>query len=229
MFSDDLVDTTEMYLKAVLELQEEGIAPMRARLVERFDHGAPTVSSTVRRLERDGLVELDAEHRLSLTPTGGAIATDIMRKHRLAEVFLNRVLGLEWTLLHEEACRWEHVMSDRVAELIDALLSQPGVTPYGNPLHGAPTGISTDWVSLTRECAGPVALQLDWIGEVAQADPGALALLWRHQLLPGEAVDAAFNGKQLVVRPADSPDAAELPLGLAKHLFGRVLRRTTTA
>ena len=91
--STDLVDTTEMYLKAVYELEEEGIRPIRARLVERLDQSKPTVSETVARMERDGLVALDGARTIRLTPVGRREATEVMRKHRLAERLLLVPMG----------------------------------------------------------------------------------------------------------------------------------------
>lgn len=107
----DLIDTTEMYLKTIYELVEEGIPPLRARIAERLGHSGPTVSQTVARMERDGLVVLSGDRHLELTPQGMARATRVMRKHRLAERLLTDVIGLDWPHVHEEACRWEHVMS----------------------------------------------------------------------------------------------------------------------
>ncbi|WP_016997216.1 iron dependent repressor, metal binding and dimerization domain protein [Kocuria atrinae] len=146
----DLIDTTEMYLRTVLELEEEGIPALRARIVERLGHTGPTVSETVQRLCRKGLMVLsegDIRTRtVSLTPEGREQATSVMRKHRLAERLLADVIGLELPYVHEEACRWEHVMSDRVEVLLEKLLSSPTTSPYGTPIHGAftqnPEGVS---------------------------------------------------------------------------------------
>ena len=110
----DLIDTTEMYLRTIFELQEEGIVPLRARIAERLGHSGPTVSQTVARMERDGLLHVSGDRHLELSADGPAKATRVMRKHRLAERLLVDVIGLEWEYVHEEACRWEHVMSERV-------------------------------------------------------------------------------------------------------------------
>ncbi|MBD2765116.1 metal-dependent transcriptional regulator [Kocuria sp. cx-455] len=134
--SGDLIDTTEMYLRTVLELEEEGIVPMRARIVERLEHSGPTVSQTVSRMERDGLLEVLKDRSLSLTDTGRARAIEVMRKHRLAERLLADVVGLDMAYVHEEACRWEHVMSERVERRLMALLDEPRYSPYGTPIPG---------------------------------------------------------------------------------------------
>ena len=86
--SGDLVDTTEMYLKAIYELEEEGVPPLRARLVERLGQSKPTVSETVARLERDGLLTIVGARTIELSVKGRKQATTVMRKHRLAERLL---------------------------------------------------------------------------------------------------------------------------------------------
>src|SRR3954452_23485985 len=132
----DLIDTTEMYLKTIFELEEEGITPLRARIAERLGHSGPTVSQTVARMERDGLVVVTGDRHLELKDVGYAKAVRVMRKHRLAERLLTDVIGLEWPFVHEEACRWEHVMSERVERRLLDLLGHPHVDPYGNPIPG---------------------------------------------------------------------------------------------
>src|SRR6059058_5499332 len=133
---NDLVDTTEMYLRTVYELEEEGIVPLRARIAERLRQSGPTVSQTVARMERDGLVTVEGDRHLELTDEGMRLATRVMRKHRLAERLLTDVIGLDWELVHEEACRWEHVMSESVERRLIELLDHPTESPYGNPIPG---------------------------------------------------------------------------------------------
>jgi DtxR family Mn-dependent transcriptional regulator len=132
----DLIDTTEMYLRTIYELVEEGIVPLRARIAERLHQSGPTVSQTVARMERDGLVTVEGDRHLELTEEGLRLATRVMRKHRLAERLLTDVIGLDWELVHEEACRWEHVMSEQVERRLLDLLDHPTESPYGNPIPG---------------------------------------------------------------------------------------------
>src|SRR3954449_13033149 len=132
----ELIDTTEMYLRTIYELEEEGVVPLRARIAERLNQSGPTVSQTVARMERDGLLRVADDRHLELTDQGRHEATGVMRKHRLAERLLADVIGLDWEDLHIEACRWEHVMSDKVERRILALLDKPLVCPHGNPIPG---------------------------------------------------------------------------------------------
>src|SRR5207245_9748178 len=125
-----------MYLRTLFELEEEGIPPLRARIVERLSQSGPTVSQTVARMERDELVRVEDDRRLVLTPTGQALATRVMRKHRLAECLLVSVIGLPWEEVHAEACRWEHVISEQVERRLVELLDYPVSCPHGNVIPG---------------------------------------------------------------------------------------------
>jgi DtxR family Mn-dependent transcriptional regulator len=125
-----------MYLRTIYDLEEEGVPALRARIAERLEHSGPTVSQTVSRMERDGLVAVAADRHLELTEHGRTLAVAVMRKHRLAERLLVDVIGLEWEQVHNEACRWEHVMSEAVERKLVALLRHPTTSPYGNPIPG---------------------------------------------------------------------------------------------
>src|SRR3954447_1581418 len=125
-----------MYLKTIYELTEEGITPLRARIAERLGHSGPTVSQTVARMERDGLVVVSGDRHLELTREGRTKAVHVLRKHRLAERLLTDVIGLEWEVVHEEACRWEHVMSETGERRLLKLLGHPAESPCGNPIPG---------------------------------------------------------------------------------------------
>jgi DtxR family transcriptional regulator, Mn-dependent transcriptional regulator len=131
-----LIDTTEMYLRTVFELEEEGIVPLRARIAERLSQSGPTVSQTVARMERDGLLHVAGDRQLALSDTGRTLATRVMRKHRLAECLLVSVIKLPWEEVHIEACRWEHVISESVERRLFELLGHPDRCPHGNLIPG---------------------------------------------------------------------------------------------
>lgn len=191
----DLIDTTEMYLRTVYELQEEGVVALRARIAERLGHSGPTVSQTVGRMERDGLVRLSGDRHLELTETGWARATRVMRKHRLAERMLVDVVGLDWEYAHQEACRWEHVISERVERRIVGLIGDSCESPYGNPIpgldeiggYGCDVRFREGVTSLTdvENAADGVVVVVRRIGESAQVDPQDLLLLARAGVAPG--------------------------------------------
>jgi DtxR family Mn-dependent transcriptional regulator len=198
---NELIDTTEMYLRTIYELEEEGVVPLRARIAERLGQSGPTVSQTVARMERDGLVVVAGDRHLELTDAGRSRAVSVMRKHRLAERLLTDVIGLEWELVHAEACRWEHVMSDAVERKLVALLDNPTISPYGNPIPGldelaqhrsAPGGPPTLEVGLQRldEFArrGGGTVEVRRIAEHVQMDATLMAELKGSGIVPGHDV-----------------------------------------
>lgn len=134
----EMHDTTEEYLETILELEEEGVRPLRARLVERLGISAPAVSETIARLSTAGYTELLEDRSIKLTAKGRTLATTIVRRHRLAERLLADVIGLEWEKVHKEADRWEHAISAEVEEKLVLLLGDPATCPHGNPIPGAP-------------------------------------------------------------------------------------------
>lgn len=150
----DLVDTTEMYLRTIYDLEEEGVVPLRARIAERLEQSGPTVSQTVARMERDGLLMVAGDRHLELTDKGRAMAVAVMRKHRLAERLLVDVIGLDWQNVHAEACRWEHVMSEEVEMRLLEVLNHPTTSPYGNPIPGLTNSASTPSIPVRRRWSG---------------------------------------------------------------------------
>ena len=133
----DFHPATEEYLETIFELEEAGIPPMRARIVERLGVSAPSVSETVARLEREGYLVLGADRQMRLTETGRAYATSMVRRHRLAERLLVDVLKVPWHQVHEEACRLEHAISPTLEAHLVTLLGDPGACPHGNPIPGS--------------------------------------------------------------------------------------------
>ncbi|HWH26236.1 MAG TPA: metal-dependent transcriptional regulator [Pseudolysinimonas sp.] len=225
----DLVDTTEMYLRTILDLEEENIVPLRARISERLGHSGPTVSQTIGRMERDGLVVVEGDRHLALTTDGRSRALHVMRKHRLAERLLADVIGLDWAFVHEEACRWEHVMSEQVERRLLELLDHPTESPYGNPIPGldelgdAPAARFLDGVvnivdRVARE-SGPVTGTVRRLGEPVQFEPELLAQLRDAGVLPGAQVTLAQAGSYVLVRVEGNGDGLELPPEVAQHIY----------
>jgi DtxR family Mn-dependent transcriptional regulator len=177
-------DTTEEYLETILSLEEEGVVPMRARLVERLGLSAAAVSETVGRLVDQGFVELAGDRRLTLTTKGRGLATSVVRRHRLAERLLVDVIGLEWEKVHAEAARWEHAISADVEEKLVQLLGDPATCPHGNPIpgssHAAP---DTPTVALAHAEIGPVTVAR--VSERLEMSDEALALIATAHLMPG--------------------------------------------
>ncbi|MCW2754259.1 MAG: iron dependent repressor [Marmoricola sp.] len=222
----DLIDTTEMYLRTIYELVEEDIVPLRARIAERLHQSGPTVSQTVARMERDGLVTVEGDRHLELTEAGLHAATRVMRKHRLAERLLVDVIGLDWELVHAEACRWEHVMSESVERRLLELLDHPTESPYGNPIPGlAELGESIDaedfmsGVASLSDVAGPEtsSVQVRRISEEMQKDEVLMSVLRRIGAQPGESVAAVSTPEGVLL--GSGGETAEIIYEAAQHIF----------
>lgn len=200
---NELIDTTEMYLRTIFELEEEGVVPLRARIAERLGQSGPTVSQTVARMERDGLLSVADDRHLELTAEGRSRAISVMRKHRLAERLLVDVIGLEWEQVHTEACRWEHVMSEAVERKLVALLGNPTTSPYGNPIPGLDelggepaASVEPDLVRLDEVARrGGGSVEVRRIAEHVQLDPALMADLHRVDAVPGNVVQVAAQAR----------------------------------
>ncbi len=225
----DLIDTTEMYLRTILELEEENIVPLRARISERLGHSGPTVSQTIGRMERDGLVVVSEDRRLELTDAGRQKAVDVMRKHRLAERLLSDVIGLDWAYVHDEACRWEHVMSEQVERRLVELLGHPTESPYGNPIPGLDqlgdipaNGFEQGVVGLVRrlnDAGEPITGTVRRLAEPAQVDPELLQQLKNAGVVPGATGDYRYSEGYVLVQMEGSDEGLELPVEVASHIF----------
>ncbi len=213
----DLIDTTEMYLRTLFELSEEGTPPLRARIAERLGQSGPTVSQTVARMERDGLVTLRPDRSVAFTPFGHDLAVRVMRKHRLAECLLVDVIGLPWPEVHDEACRWEHVMSDAVERRLVELLGHPDTSPFGNPIPGlAELGDREPETSAWRPLSGqlsssPRQVRVQRIAEHLQGDAAMMALLDSAAVRPGAVISVSAGEEEGHVAVEHDSQRVSLP------------------
>lgn len=221
----DLIDTGEMYLKTVYELEEEGIPPLRARIAERLEHSGPTVSETVNRLSRDGLLSIGKSRQLELTAEGRKKATEVMRKHRLAKRLLIDVIGMDWKYVHEEACRWEHVMSDRVTKKLEEVLGDVSHDPYGNPIPAMSEGPAGNAASVSGlisisnlDLTQPITATLRRIAEPLQVDIELLSGFQDAGVMPGVEITIAKTPTGLSLTGSEGK-VEDLPDWMGKHLF----------
>jgi len=226
----DLIDTTEMYLRTIYELVEEGIVPLRARIAERLHQSGPTVSQTVARMERDGLLTVQGDRHLELTEEGNVLATRVMRKHRLAERLLTDVIGLDWELVHAEACRWEHVMSETVERRLVELLDHPTESPYGNPIPGldelGESELAEEFMAdvepLSKAANGDEGrVHVRRISEEMQKDEVLMGALRRVGAVPGKTVTVVATGEGVLL--GSGGETAEIVPEAAEHIFVRKL------
>jgi DtxR family Mn-dependent transcriptional regulator len=224
-----------MYLRTVFELEEEGIVPLRARIAERLSQSGPTVSQTVARMERDGLLRVEGDRQLAMTEMGRMLAMRVMRKHRLAECLLVSVIGLPWEEVHIEACRWEHVISDNVERRLVELLDYPVRCPHGNVIPGlAELGVPDDATKRSDVATAEVDIAMtamaipageqvvvSRISEQVQSDSALMLRLKNIGIQPGREVTLAASDNGVRVTGADRVDdlGAELSAEVAAHVF----------
>jgi DtxR family Mn-dependent transcriptional regulator len=225
----DLIDTTEMYLRTIYELEEEGIVPLRARIAERLHQSGPTVSQTVARMERDNLVRVQGDRHLELTDEGRTRATRVMRKHRLAERLLIDVIGLDWEKVHDEACRWEHVISEDVERKLVVLLHAPTASPYGNPIPGLEElGVVGHALSFRdgneqlQDVLGTdhqaIQVVIERMSEEIQKDVQMMGTLRQAGIQPGVEVSAQSGGLGVQLTAKGLP-GCEIDREASTHLF----------
>ncbi|MDQ1711330.1 MAG: DtxR family transcriptional regulator, Mn-dependent transcriptional regulator [Frankiaceae bacterium] len=214
----DFHPAVEEYLETIYELEEAGIVPMRARIVERLGVSAPSVSETVKRLEREGYLTLDASKAMVLTESGRKYATDMVRRHRLAERLLVDVLNVPWHQVHEEACRLEHAISDNLERHLVALLDDPGTCPHGNPIPGSKHSAPLSGTIPMRSLAEGTEAEVRRIDEQLEADPAGLLLLEESDLTPGSTFTVLGHGGG-TVSLTTSTGVVEVPEAVAALVY----------
>lgn len=227
----ELIDTTQMYLRTVYELIEEGVPPMRARIAERLHQAGPTVSQTVGRMARDGLLTVNEDRLIELSPAGRQQAERVMRKHRIAERFLADVLHIDAEFVHDEACKLEHVLSDRVEAKLFDLLHRPVESPFGNPIPAvaelAAGAVSDEFLAGVTPVADrlsdqPQRFVLRRISEAAQADQHLLTLLHDSGIMPGAEIQAWLGRDGSLELRSTGKDGCRVGPEVAQLLFVEV-------
>ena len=227
----DLINPTATYLKAVLECDESGIAVYRATLTKRLNQAASTVSQTVNRMESEGLfLALPEDRQIYLSQAGRRAALNIMRKHRLAEVFLVNVIELELALVHNEASAWEHAMSDMVTDRLDSILAHPKSSPFGNHIPTSQEVTTGRWTNpITGERLNALRYSFDHdadtpatvhsLGEPLQENVDMMRRMEAVGLLPGaqvlversrSAIEVSVVGQQRSPLEFDLLDASNI-------------------
>jgi len=206
----------EQYLAAIWELEEEDVTVIQARLAERVGHSAPSVSEMVRRLQSDGYLHVRGRV-LGLTDEGRKRAVSVVRKHRLAERLLTDVIGIPWHRTHDEACRWEHVISDEVEAHLVVLLKNPATCPHGNAIPGS--GGPARVLSPLGDSEPGDRIRLERVTEQVEVDAEALIYLDGHGFVPGAAGEVQSKAPDGTITV--ELDGTSIALGpvLASRLF----------
>ena len=212
-----LTRAQEDYLKALYNLHGDQRPVPTGDLAQRLAIASPSVSEMVTRLRAKGLVEHDRYRGQRLTPAGRTIALELVRHHRLLEMFLVQVLGYRWDEVHDEAERLEHVISERMEERIFELLGRPELDPHGHAipsLNGTVRPLSDRPLSESRS-GERLVLQ-----GVSDDDPSRLRELERRGLLPGTRIEIVEESKfEGPIEVRIKGRRVSVPLGLARAMF----------
>lgn len=176
--------TVENYLKAIyLEAQSAhgGLVPM-GRLAAAMGVVPGTATSMVKTLADSGLVTYEPREGVDLTDGGQQLALHVLRRHRLVELFLVKMLGLDWSEVHAEAEELEHAISDKVLDRIDALLGHPEVDPHGDPIPTARGTVAQESHDRLADCPPGRSVRIE---RVLDQDPDFLQFINRCELTPG--------------------------------------------
>jgi DtxR family transcriptional regulator, Mn-dependent transcriptional regulator len=222
--------TVEDYLINVYTLSSEGRSVIAARLAETLDVAPPTVTATLHRMARDGLIELNGNKEVLLTDSGRSRAETMVRRHRLAERLLTDILGLDWADAHEEAHRFEHVISPKVEERILAVLGDPTTCPHGSPIPGTGGRLNPNAVRLEGVPSGSHVV-VERISEDAENSRDLLGYFQRSGLLPGREFDVRevepYN--DLIVLQHDHDATVPVGMAAAQKLWVRIVPRPATS
>jgi DtxR family Mn-dependent transcriptional regulator len=178
-------ETIEDYLQLIYTMQREGEPVIAARIKERRGVSAPTAWQTLKRMERDGLVNLVDGRRIELSAGGLRLAESIIRRHMLAERLLTDILQLEWADVHDEAHKMEHAISPLIERQIMRLLNNPSTCPHGNPIPGLGAPQPAAKVLSLRQAGEGDDVVINNIAEHAEEDAELMHYLQRSGLVPG--------------------------------------------
>ena len=182
-----VTETIENYLESIYNMRDEGKKVIAARLAERLGVKPPTVSQTLQRMIRDGLIKIDGAE-IKLTKIGEEVAEAGIRRHRLVERFMTDFLGIPWAAAHSEAERIQHAMSELVEQKMFEALGSPKTCPHGNPIPGMqPTRLPPDALTLDNATARQSVTVLR-ITEEGERDLRLLDYLQKSNLIPGTEV-----------------------------------------
>lgn len=179
--------TVENYIKAIYRLQadDESVPVQLGRIATELKVVPGTVTTMIRTLADAGLVEYEPRVGVRLTPAGEKLALHVLRRHRLVELFLVQVVGLDWSEVHEEAEELEHVISDKVLEKIDEQLGRPRFDPHGDPIPDAHGQIDHQPSKPLSDCAEGEQIE---VVRIASQDSEFLRFARDSGLSPGNSV-----------------------------------------
>ena len=179
--------TIEDYLGSLFVMQRDGTPVVGVRLAELLGVSPPTVTNTLKRMARDGLVTFSADQGTLLTDKGMELANSVMQRHILTEWMLMRLLQVPWSQIHREAHTLEHGVSKLVMEQMRASLGNPQTCPHGNPLPGQEQAAGL-WKPILEAAPG-TQVTIRRIHETGEQQPDLLQFLEKNGLVPGAVID----------------------------------------
>jgi DtxR family Mn-dependent transcriptional regulator len=180
-------ETVDKYLEAIYYIAGEGEVVRPSRLAYWLSVSAPTVSNALVRLKRDGWIDIGSDRSVTLTESGTATATSLVRRHRILERWLTDVLGFDWASADVEADRLSSAISDAVIDQIDATMGSPATCPHGNVIPGRDVSYGVLVAVADLEAGIPATVRR--ISEVAEHEaPALLAMLAEHGIHEGSEV-----------------------------------------
>lgn len=207
--------TVEDYLKSILSL-EQGQAPGdlvgMGEIATAVGVAPGTVTSMMKSLEKDALVTYAPYAGVRLTEQGRSLALHVLRRHRLIELFLVDVLGLDWSEVHEEAERLEHAISDKLIDRIDARLGYPTSDPHGDPIPDAEGHLRASPTVSLAECAAGGVFR---VVRVSDQEEAFLRFVERHGLKPGSRVAVTHRDPLADAVTVRGEDRSETTFGRA--------------
>lgn len=178
--------TIEDYLWLIFTLERDGEEVIGARLAELLEVSPPTVTVTLKRMVRDGWVEMDPNKHIQLTREGTEAAKTVLRRHMLVEWLLVEMLAVPWSRLHHEAHQLEHYISDDVEERLTKQLGERSVCPHGNPIPGNEDFVKSWGTLLDAPLDTPLIIRR--IHEHAESRMSLMSFLEEYHILPGSQV-----------------------------------------
>jgi len=207
--------TVENYLKQLYLEQrsaEAGTLVSMGRLAAVMGVVPGTATSMVKALSDSGLVDYEPRGGVKLTRRGEQLALHVLRRHRLVELFLVNILGLDWSAVHDEADALEHAISDPVLERMDALLGHPTADPHGDPIPTPKGHLHERQLMSLADCPVGIAQQ---IVRVVDQEPEFLRFIERSGLKPGSIVTVGKRDSAAEAVKIRIPRREVVSLGMA--------------
>lgn len=214
-----LTQAVEDYLKAIFEIERERGKVATTVLAERLDVAPASVTGMIKKLAEMRLVAYEPYQGVALTESGHKIALEVIRHHRLVELYLSEALGVPWDQVHDEAEKWEHVLSEDLEDRIDAALGFPTTDPHGAPI---PKRDGTMAPLAQQRLANMLPGQSAIIAEVSDHDSALLRQLGAMGLYPDTRVDVldCIAGS---MRIRTGERETDVDAAMAEYVFVRAL------